>query len=435
MEEHELIELRSDDVQEILGTPPNWLVRWGTTVMVSLIALLLALAYFIKYPDIINAPVIITTSQPPTSVVSRSDGNLSKLLVEEKQTVKAGDVIAIMQSTAKYEDVIKADEFVTNFQNKDIAAWNTVKINKNLSVGELQTDYYALVQALDIYNFTQANRFDQQNSAQLQAQIAKMQKDYELIKRRIVEIRNEKLPTAERFAVQQRTLFTQGVASKNDLENANSRVFEVRTEINGLESALVNKEVEIGSMRSRITEIQQGASQGNTDKIIKVKETIAGLRAAIDRWKQTFLLTAPIEGRVSFFGKYWKEQQFVKAGDEVLVIVPEERQEQQKIVGKVMMPIAGSGKVKEGQRVVMFLASYPYEEFGSVDGKVETISLVPKDNVYLIQVAIPGDKITTNYKKEIPQAQQLLGEAQIITEDRRFLQRIMDKVWGLTKKY
>jgi HlyD family secretion protein len=262
-----------------------------------------------------------------------------------------------------------------------------------------------------------------------------MQKDYELIKRRIAEVRSDKLPSAERFASQQRTLFTQGVASKNDLENANSRVFEVKNEISSLESSLVNKEVEIGNARSQITVIQQGANQGNTDKVIKVKETIAALRASIDRWKQTFLLIAPIEGRVSFFGKYWKEQQFVKTGDEVMVIVPEERQEQQKIVGKVNMPITGAGKVKEGQRVVMFLDSYPYEEFGSVDGKIESISLVPKDNMYTIQVAIPGDKIVTNYKKIIPQTQQLSGNAQIITEDKRFIQRIMDKVWGLTKKY
>lgn len=435
MEEHELIELRSDEVQEILGTPPNWLIRWGTTIVVCLVIGMGILGYIVKYPDIIQAPIMITTSQPPTSVVARADANLAKLLVTEKQKVTTGDVLAIMQSTANYEAVMKADEIVTKLQQTDMATLGVVELDKSLLLGEIQTEYNNLIQAYDIYKFTLANRFDKVNVAQLQAQIKRLEKDYALIKEKIKVTRTEKLPIAEQYAAKQRTLFAQGAASRNDLENANARILEVKTEVSNLESSLLNKEVEIGTLKSRIIEIQQGANQGNTDKIIKVKEAITTLRAALDRWKQTFLLIAPIAGKVSFFNKYWKEQQFVKAGDEVLVIVPEEQQASQKIVGKLSLPVAGAGKVKVGQRVVVMLASYPYQEFGTVEGIVEGISLIPKDNTYAIQVAFNGDKLITNYHKEIPQAQQLAGDAQIVTEDKRFLQRIFDKIRGATHKY
>lgn len=435
MEEHELIELRSDDVQEILGTPPNWLIRWGTTVMVGLICLLLLLAYFIKYPDTISAPVVITTSEPPTPIISRMDGNLTKLLVQEKQEVKAGDVLAIIQSTARYEDIIKADQVVALLQNKSIEALAFTELDKNLLLGEIQTEYNALVQSIDIYNFTQSNRFDKVNASQLQAQITRVQRDYDIINKKLKAVKEEKLPAAKRFEAQQKKLFMDGIASKNDLENANARIYEVNEEIKNFESALVNKELEVGTLKNQIIQIQQGANQGATDQIIKVKEAIAACRAAIDRWKQTFLLTASTGGTVSFFGKFWKEQQFVKQGEEVLVIVPTENNDTKKIIGKVMLPVAGAGKVKVGQRVVIFLDSYPYEEYGSVDAKVIDLATIPKDNTYRVEIEISGQKIITNYKKEIPQAQQLQGVAQIITEEKRFLQRILDKIWGITKKY
>lgn len=436
MEEHELIELRSDDVQEILGTPPNWLIRWGTTVIVGLITLMFVLAYFIKYPDIISAPVVITTSEPPTPVVSRMDGNLTKLLVQEKQEVKAGDVLAIIQSTARYEDIIKADEAVSILQNKPIESLANTQLEKGLLLGEIQTEYNTLLQAVDIFNFTQSNRFDKVNASQLQSQIARVQRDYDIINKKLKAAKDEKLPSVKRFEAQQKKLFMEGVASKNDLENANARIYEVNEEIKNFESALVNKELEIGTLKNQIIQIQQGANQGATDQIIKVKEAISACRAAIDRWKQTFLLTANISGIVSFYGKFWKEQQFIKQGEEVLVIVPKEENEgNKKIIGKAMIPIVGAGKVKVNQRVVIFLDSYPYEEFGTVDAKVIDLASIPKDNSYRVEIEIPGQKIVTNYKREISQAQQLQGTAQIITEEKRFLQRILEKAWGITKKY
>ena len=70
MEDYERIELRSEEVQEILGTPPSWLVRWGTLVIVGVLASLGVLSYVVKYPDVIMADAMITTSAPPTSVVT-----------------------------------------------------------------------------------------------------------------------------------------------------------------------------------------------------------------------------------------------------------------------------------------------------------------------------------------------------------------------------
>jgi multidrug efflux pump subunit AcrA (membrane-fusion protein) len=103
MEEHDKIELRSDDVQEILGSPPSWIVNWGSTLIFIGIILLALVSYYLKYPDIIYAPIQVTTKMPPVPVVARTTGYLSKLLVKENDSVSAGDILVVLQSPAHFD--------------------------------------------------------------------------------------------------------------------------------------------------------------------------------------------------------------------------------------------------------------------------------------------------------------------------------------------
>ena len=59
MDKEEKIELRSEEVQEILGTPPRWIVRWGITIILLVVIILFAGSYLFKYPDIIFANVVL----------------------------------------------------------------------------------------------------------------------------------------------------------------------------------------------------------------------------------------------------------------------------------------------------------------------------------------------------------------------------------------
>ncbi|MBK6931427.1 MAG: hypothetical protein IPH12_11375 [Saprospirales bacterium] len=80
MDDREYVELRSEEVQEILGTPPGWLVRWGTLIVLLCFAALLGVAAIISYPDVIEARVVVTTAVPPVDVVARTDGNIARFL-------------------------------------------------------------------------------------------------------------------------------------------------------------------------------------------------------------------------------------------------------------------------------------------------------------------------------------------------------------------
>ena len=66
----------NDEIQQILGNPPGWILRWGILLVFLSMIVFFALAWFIKYPDIIEAPMVLTTQNPPIRVVARSNGSI-----------------------------------------------------------------------------------------------------------------------------------------------------------------------------------------------------------------------------------------------------------------------------------------------------------------------------------------------------------------------
>ncbi|MEM6966040.1 MAG: HlyD family secretion protein [Bacteroidota bacterium] len=96
---------------------------------------------------------------------------------------------------------------------------------------------------------------------------------------------------------------------------------------------------------------------------MSIKENVERLKSKIEIWKKTYLIIAPVAGKVSF-SKIWSEQQFVNTGEEVLTVVPMDGVG--KIVGKALLPIANLGKVKPEQTVNIQLDGFPFQEYGVI---------------------------------------------------------------------
>jgi hypothetical protein len=98
-----------------------------------------------------------------------------------------------------------------------------------------------------------------------------------------------------------------------------------------------------------------------------------------------------------------------------------------------LLPQAGSGKVKTGQRVHIKFDGYPYTEFGMVLGSVQTFSQVARDDVYQIDVGLPRG-LTTTYDKELAFKYNMQGSAEIITREMRLIERIFNQFRHLVDK-
>src|SRR5690554_7400058 len=76
MEEEKEINIRSEEVQEVLSHVPNWMIRWGITLIFGLILMVLVLSWFIKYPEVIDGSINITTETAPIKLTSQINGRI-----------------------------------------------------------------------------------------------------------------------------------------------------------------------------------------------------------------------------------------------------------------------------------------------------------------------------------------------------------------------
>ena len=104
-EEIDKIELRSDEVQEILSRPPKWIIRWGITVIFLVIAIIIIGSWFFKYPDIIRAKIVLTTENPPAPILAKTTGKIQNLFVQDKNIVSRDEVIGVIENPADYNSV------------------------------------------------------------------------------------------------------------------------------------------------------------------------------------------------------------------------------------------------------------------------------------------------------------------------------------------
>ena len=87
------IELRSEEVQELMGKIPPAILRVGISVILVFVVLVLVAGNFIKYPDIISIPVIARNVNYVTEVKAANSGMLVELNIGHRH-ICMGETLA-----------------------------------------------------------------------------------------------------------------------------------------------------------------------------------------------------------------------------------------------------------------------------------------------------------------------------------------------------
>lgn len=410
-----------EEVQQMLGKPPGWALRWGITAVFLAVVLLLFLAWLIRYPDTVQARVVLTTAQPPVRLVAEQRGRLQSLRVADGEAVERGQVVAILQNTAHTADVLRLEQWL---QDKD----NTPPAD--LSVGMLQPLYAQLRRQYDGYDYFQQRTDVGARLASLREQIqyrealdsALTQKRHAL--QREVELARQNLDRNQ-------ALTKSGNLSQVDLEQTEAALLRVERQLEDVRAELLQNHLRMEELRAERIRLGQSQSDEGVEKALQLQETRAALRSALQDWKQRFLSIAPITGRVSMREKL-VEGQYLEAGQLLMTIVPQGDTGQ--ILARGYLPVRNSGRVEAGMRVNMFLDAYPQQQFGALPGRLQRMSLLPEQERYFIEISLPQGMQTT-YGQELPFSQELPATARIITEDRRLLSRLTARLRSLWENY
>jgi multidrug resistance efflux pump len=418
-EEVENIELRSSGVQEILTRPPKWIVRWGITIILLVVVIIIVGSWFFKYPDIISANIILTTENPPSPVIARSSGKIQNLFVSDNETVKKDQMLGIIENPADYSSINilmeQLNKFEITFKPNSLFV-----INKdNLVLGNIQSYYTNFFKNIDSYNqMIKLDYYDQKLSLYNQ-EIKKYDLYLSNLKTQMNLLRNDFELTAKQFQ-RDSILFTQKLISDSDYEKSRSQLIAKQYSFEQMNSSISSTNLQIESLNQNILELKLQKEKQMNDHIALIKESYGNLLAVVETWKYQYVLTASTKGKVTF-NQFWNENQSVKAGEIVITIIPEDEGE---IIGKAQLTFQGAGKVKEGQDANIQFASYPYMEFGMVKGIVNAVSLAPDNDYYTVEIKLP-DGLKTYYGIDLDFKQEMQGKAEIITENKRLLERIV----------
>lgn len=417
-EKLETIKLRSEEIQEILETVPNWMIRWGSFLLLILTLLILLISWFVKYPDIISNEILVTTQIPPQKEFAQIAGKLDSIFVKESEIVEKNKVLAVLENSANTEDVyyLKSILDTLRIEKKEINF--PISEMPILVLGEIETAYAAFENNYSEYQFNkELSPFTNEALAneislkELKLQLENMKSQY-LLSQSELTLKKNNLD-------RNKSLFEKGVISRLDYENK-------QIEMINSEKILKNQAASISQTREAIANANRN-SKGNqitrsTEESKLLRNTLQSynqLRKAINDWENLYVFKSEINGKVSLLN-YWSKNQTVNQGDVVFTIVPIENKN---YVAKIRAAALNFGKIKEGQKVNIKLQNYPEAEFGMLKGTVSHISLTPsEEGLYLIDVSLP-EKLITSYKKEIEFQQEMSGTSEIITEDLRLLER------------
>ncbi|TDE17063.1 HlyD family efflux transporter periplasmic adaptor subunit [Dyadobacter psychrotolerans] len=411
--------LHSEEVQEIISRPPHWLVRWGITLFFVLTVLLGLGTWWIRYPDIVTTPFTLTATNAPRVIVVRTEGKLGKLLIRDGQRVNKGQAVAYSESTASPEQVV---QLARSMEQLSLSAtkgqWASVIRFSNVqytSLGEIQNDFQTFNQQLtELKSFLAGGFFLQKQKLLLDDRNDLVAMEHILAEQLVLQDKDLELAKDE-FQVQEK-LHQGKVISSLEYKREKAKVLSREMPVKNLAASLIQNRSAQTAKQKELLELENSIQERKSNFL----QSLQTLRSNIENWKLRYILTAPVAGTASFSAP-WQEQQHLTSGQELMLIEPQTSS----FRGLVKLPQANLGKVLEGQAVLIKMDGFPYREYGMLEGKLARPSLTPgKDTAYWAYVDLPF-KLKTRYGKDLPYRNGLKGTAEIITADRRLLERLV----------
>lgn len=422
----------SEQAQEIMGKAPSWVVRRGITVVFAILTSILAGCWFIKYPEIVEAPVEITTLNPSAELITRYDGLIDTICVENHSTVRKGDLIAVLSNPADYADMERVERHLLTSSRLPLR--ETVKqewIDGEYDLGTIQSAFAAFQSQCVGYRHYIEVALIPNKRRNLQDELKNYEELYASLKAQQLILEKD-LEYERRDKARDSMLYAGGVISRSDYNATLRSLLAKERERAGFEGTVSNTRLTITQNRHRLEELALQERGEIAEYERGLNSARQQLSAQIAQWREQYAIQSPSDGVVSLL-RYWSRNQRIPAGERIATIIPEGEPH---VIGRMSVPTAGFGKVKAGQRVNVKLSGYPYMEYGVLKGVITSLSAVPDQHpgsgtpAYIVEVEFP-EGLVTSYGRELPLIRHMDGSGEIITQDMRLIHRFIRPIISL----
>lgn len=417
---HPLQEVRSEEIQAIIDRMPTGWVKWVALCVAALMGVVTLMGFLIQYPDTVDGQISVTARTAPVRLVTGASGRII-ILKNNRSRIAPGDAVACIETGAHLCDVLSLDSILKSGIGIDPP--------DSLILGDLGQAYSSYVIASTHYKRTVSSdiyptmRLNLENTIRFDEEVLANLMDELSLRERNAEASRERLSKDS-------TLASIGGLSLRDYEEKRDALRSTMESLLNFRSGILSKQSEISSNRMELRRIALQETETEQEAYSNYITARNILESALEQWKERYLLIAPVDGVLEYIG-FLRDNDFVQSGTEAFSIIPERNE----VVGEVMIPSTGAGKVETGQTVNVKMNSFPYDEYGYLRGRVGNISRLTKSmqtsngtvDVYLVTVTFP-EGLVTNFGRHLPLDFESLGTAEIITRHKCLFARLFDNL-------
>lgn len=249
-----------------------------------------------------------------------------------------------------------------------------------------------------------------------------------------IDTQNQRLISSNRMAKRYQDLLANHFVSEIQVQEKQDQLLEQKAQLQSLQRNRLNLERDIADLKLELQSDQLVALNQRAE----TTRNISSLEQQLTEYesKRNTLITAPCDGTVTTI--LARQGQTADPGSPLLSILPDGAE----LVAQLLVPSRAIGFIKPEQTVAVRYHAFPYQRFGSYQGRVEEISktlITPHDTklpvaleepVYRIAVVLNSQTINA-YQETIPLKSGMLLDADIWLDHQRIIDWVFDPLYSL----
>ncbi len=414
-------QIRSDEVQEIISAVPNWMIRWGITLIFGLIVMVVGLSWFIKYPDIIIGNATLTTLEPPVKLVVKSSGKLTTILAKDGVRIEKNQVIAEMENPVTQDGIEFLKDYLLEIRDYlSNSKEDLPSTNENFIFGSMQTTFNDLQKNLKDLQELKQNNFSVQKINSLKSKIVQYKKLIAISSKQLSLLKDELKNADEKYKAETQ-LYEKGYTAKMEFYKEETLLRQKQMDLENLKKVATEQEITLINLQQELNDAEFQYQENERTLNNNIQANVLEIENGIENWQQNYSFVAPVSGKLVWLEKI-HQNQFIESGKSLFAITTNN----DKFIALATIPATGFGKIKTGQTARIKLNNYPSYEFGFLEGVVAKLTEIPNENSYQVEIELQNG-MSSSYNKILTFTPEMTGTAEIVTDDLRVIQRIFNQ--------
>ncbi|MCW3793169.1 HlyD family efflux transporter periplasmic adaptor subunit [Paenibacillus sp. LS1] len=447
------------DSREMLEKKSPAFISWFLILLTLILVIAFIWSWKAQIDVVVKAPGVVKPNEKISKIVNKATGSVSKIYVQQGQRVQAGDKLFSIQTgtlksdkTRLQNDYKEAEQRLAGLEQLSTAlSSGNGTINSNNTASALLGNDNPVQNKLELdISKTIADQVETDKTIANKRLLLKSLNygrnyltsgsvEYERYENYSLKVSQNTLAETQIQEEYKRAIFNSDeLTTTAAIEKLKTNKLQMETNQSEFRYT-IQSELEVALKQKQTLKKQESdlyvQLQDSIDELRKRKKELHSQINTIRSNLDNYTTTAPTSGVINTINEVG-EGQLIQEGLQVMDVVPVNNT----IYSiQIAMNHQDIGRIHEGDPVRFHFAAFPLEEYGSVLGKIESISsdalVNPQDGstYYVVEASLESIQL----KDALGQQEQIKSgmqtEAHIITEQKSALQWLLEKMDFWTK--